>query len=176
MLAAADYIGMVNAERERNQAERDVSSTGLEATFILGGQIGTEGPATFLLYPQGTYIDESAEHPFFQIGEIQYGKPILDRVIGPDLSLEAAGRCARVSMNSTLRSNVSVGGPVELLLYRTGSLAKGQRLYLSEDDPFFRSIGERWNEGLLQARNSLPPLPWEGRMDEGKVCPLYPSP
>ncbi|WP_018289706.1 hypothetical protein [Verrucomicrobium sp. 3C] len=176
MLEAADYIGMVNAEIKRNQAERDVSSTSFEASFILGGQIGTEVPATFLIYPQGNYIHESAEHPFLQIGEIKYGKPILDRVIRPDPSLEAAGRCALVSMNSTMRSNVSVGGPVELLIYRTGSLEKGQRLYLSEDDPFFRSIGERWNEGLLQALNSLPPFPWEGQMDEGKICPLYPSP
>ncbi|MDD4932191.1 MAG: hypothetical protein PHO89_01825 [Methylacidiphilaceae bacterium] len=176
MLEAADYIGMVNAEIKRNQAERDISSSSFEASFILGGQIGAEVPATFLIYPQGNYIHESAEHPFLQIGEIKYGKPILDRVIRPDLSLEAAGRCALVSMNSTMRSNVSVGGPVELLIYRTGSLQKGQRLFLGEDDPFFRSIGERWNEGLLQALNSLPPFPWEGQMDEGKVYPLYPSP
>ncbi|MFA7495852.1 MAG: peptidase [Acidithiobacillus sp.] len=161
MAHAADYVGLINAEVQRNQANRDTANTNFEATFILGGQIGTEVPATYMIYPQGNYIHESTDHPFLQIGEIKYGKPILDRVITPDLSLEAAARCALVSMNSTMRSNVTVGPPVELLIYKSGSLRMGRYLSLTEEDRFYRTLGERWSQGLLQALDSLPPFSWE---------------
>ena len=114
-----------------------------------------------MIYPQGNYIHESSDHPFLQLGEIKYGKPILDRVIRPELSLEAAARCALVSMNSTMRSNVTVGPPVELLIYRTDSLQAGRYLNLAEDDAFYRCIGERWSQGLLRALDDLPHFAWE---------------
>ncbi|MEY2333573.1 peptidase [Acidithiobacillus ferrianus] len=161
MAEAADYVGLINAEIQRNQANRDTANTNFEATFILGGQIGTETPATYMIYPQGNYIHESSDHPFLQLGEIKYGKPILDRVIRPELSLEAAARCALVSMNSTMRSNVTVGPPVELLIYRTDSLQAGRYLNLAEDDAFYRCIGERWSQGLLRALDDLPHFAWE---------------
>ena len=161
MAEAADYVGLINAEVQRNQANRDTANTNFEATFILGGQIGAEMPATYMIYPQGNYIHESSDHPFLQIGEIKYGKPILDRVVRPDLSLEAAARCALVSMNSTMRSNVTVGPPVELLIYRANSLQTGRYLTFSEEDPFYRSIGERWSQGLLRALDDLPRFAWE---------------
>lgn len=158
---AADYVGMVNALVQKQQAERDTASTNFEATFIFGGQIGLAPPEIFLIYPQGNYIHESREHPFLQIGEIKYGKPILDRVIKRDLDLEGAARCALVSMNSTMRSNVSVGPPIELMIYRRDSLDGGQRLNLTEDDPFARELSEKWNQGLIQALAGLPRFPWE---------------
>ncbi|MBE7561557.1 peptidase [Acidithiobacillus sp. HP-6] len=161
MAEAADYIGLINAEIQRNQVSRDTANTNFEATFILGGQIGSEVPVTYMIYPQGNYIHESADHPFLQIGEIKYGKPILDRVIKPELSLEAAARCALVSMNSTMRSNVTVGPPVELLIYETNTLQMGRYLSLTEEDRFYRTLGERWSQGLLQALDGLPPFDWE---------------
>ncbi len=107
----AHYVGTISAEVQRNQMERDVNNANFEATFILAGQIDGEPPSIFLIYPQGNFIHESPEHPFLQIGEIKYGKPILDRIIRPDLSLEAAGRCALVSMSSTMRRNSRLARP-----------------------------------------------------------------
>jgi putative proteasome-type protease len=158
---AADYVGIVSTQVQRQQASRDTSNTSFEATFIFGGQIGAAPPEIYLVYPQGNYIHESEEHPFLQIGEIKYGKPILDRVIRHDLDLERAARVALVSMNSTIRSNVTVGPPVELQVYRAGALDEGRRLFMPHDDPFAREVSERWNEGLLMALENLPLFPWE---------------
>lgn len=161
---AADYVGMVSTSVQRQQAGRDTSNTNFEATFIFGGQLGTAVPETFMIYPQGNYIHESSEHPFLQIGETKYGKPILDRTIKRSVNLERAARVALVSMNSTIRSNVTVGPPVELLIYQRDSLVEGHRLYLTDDDPFAHDLSERWNEGLILALENLPLFPWEGRV------------
>ncbi|MGK9452513.1 peptidase [Acidithiobacillus caldus] len=161
----AQYVGMISADVQRNQMEREINNVNFEATFILGGQIDTEAPAIFLIYPQGNFIHESPEHPFLQIGEIKYGKPILDRVIRPELSLEAAGRCALVSMSSTMRSNVTVGPPIELVLYSADSLQEGRVLVFDEDNQFFRSVTECWSNGLLQALDNLPRFFWEKNTD-----------
>jgi putative proteasome-type protease len=173
MQEAADYLGVVSTQVQKLHTSRDTATTSFEATFVFGGQIAGQAPEMFMVYPQGNYIHESREHPFLQIGEIKYGKPILDRVIKRDVSLERAARCALVSMNSTIRSNVTVGPPVELLIYERDSLGEGRRIYFSEDDPYARQLSERWNEGLMKALQDLPPFPWETEMnspeDEGRV-------
>lgn len=161
MLEAADYVGMVSTSVQRNQALRDTSNTNFEASFIFGGQIGNAPQETLFIYPQGNYIRESDEHPFLQIGEIKYGKPILDRVVKRDISLERAARVALVSMNSSMRSNVTVGPPIELLLYTVNSLALPRKLVLTEEDPFAKEISDAWNVGLLQALAMLPRFAWE---------------
>jgi putative proteasome-type protease len=158
---AADYVGIVSTQVQRTHASRDTATTNFEATFIFGGQIGDQPPEIFMVYPQGNYIHESADHPFLQIGEIKYGKPILDRVIKRDTDLNRAARCALVSMNSTIRSNVTVGPPLELLIYRRNSLSEGRRCQYTEDHPFAREISEKWNAGLMLALESLPLFPWE---------------
>ncbi len=160
---ATDYVGVVSTWMQKQQAGRDTANTNFEATFIFGGQIGKAIPETFLVYPQGNYIHESSEHPFLQIGEAKYGKPILDRVIKRSLALERAARCALVSMNSTVRSNVTVGPPVELLLYQRDTLVEGRRCVYQEDNPFARQLAEQWNAGLMQALENLPRFPWETR-------------
>lgn len=159
--AAVTYVGNVSADVQHPQGAHDASPRNVEATFIFGGQIGDEQPAIFLVYPQGNYIHESSEHPFLQVGETKYGKPILDRVIHHDTALEIAARCALVSLNSTIRSSVAVGPPIELLLYAKGSFAEGRRLNLSDDDPYYRTLSDAWCEGLRQSLNNLPPLDWE---------------
>lgn len=164
MTAAADYVGAVSAEVQKQQGNRDTLNTNFDATFLLGGQIGNAPPELFMIYPQGNYIHESVEHPFLQMGETKYGKPILDRVIQRSISLELAARCALVSLNSTLRSNLTVGPPLELLIYRRDSLTEGHHLYLLEDDPYYREMAERWNEGLLAALGNLPKFPWENKL------------
>ncbi len=161
MQEAVDYVGIVSSFVQKQQTDRDTANTSFEATFIFGGQVGGDVPEIFMIYPQGNYIHESSEHPFLQIGEIKYGKPILDRVIKRDVFIERAARCALVSMNSTIRSNVTVGAPIELLIYERDSLNDGKRLYLSEDNEFARELSKKWNEGLLTALSSLPRFEWE---------------
>lgn len=173
--AAANYVGMVSTEVQRNQAQRDNMHTNFEATFIFGGQVRSGEPAIFLIYPQGNYINESPELPFLQIGETKYGKPILDRVIRPDTPLELAARCALVSLNSTIRSNLTVGPPLELLLYRTNAFNEGKRLVLTENDPFYRSLSEAWSLGIKNALNNLPAFDWESSLHQAQTVQSNPS-
>ena len=161
MLAASDYIASISASVQKQHTERDAANTNFEATFIFGGQVGTDRPETLLIYPQGNYIHESDEHPFLQVGEVKYGKPILDRVIKRSTTLADAARCALVSMNSTVRSNLTVGPPIDLLIYEKNRLDFGQRMTLTENDPFAKNISEAWNQGLLLALENLPRFPWE---------------
>jgi putative proteasome-type protease len=161
MTEGADYVGRISTELQRSQMTRDASGTTFEATFIFGGQIAGQLPELFMVYPQGNYIHESASHPFLQIGEIKYGKPILDRIIKRDTPLESAARCALVSLNSTIRSNLTVGPPVDLMILPKDALDGGYRLHFNEDEPFYRDMAERWNEGLVSALERLPRFFWE---------------
>lgn len=161
MQEAADYVGVISTEVQKTHSSRDTANTNFEATFIFGGQIGDAVPEIFMIYPQGNYIHESNEHPFLQIGEIKYGKPILDRVIKRNLAIERAARCALVSMNSTVRSNVTVGPPIEMLIYRRDSLDEGRHCSYNEDNAFARELSSKWNEGLMRALEALPAFPWE---------------
>jgi putative proteasome-type protease len=161
MLAASDYIASISASVQKQHVERDASGANFESTFIFGGQIGRDRPETMLIYPQGNYIHESDEHPFLQIGEIKYGKPILDRVIKRSTPLAQAARCALVSMNSTVRSNLTVGPPIDLLIYERDRLDFGQRMTMTENDPFAKQLSDAWNQGLIQALENLPRFAWE---------------
>jgi putative proteasome-type protease len=140
---------------------RDSGSISFEATFLLAGQIGSARHETLMIYPQGNYIHESDEHPFLQIGEVKYGKPILDRVIKRNIQLAPAARCALVSMNSTVRSNLTVGPPIDLLIYEKDTLNFTQQLCLAEDNPFSKQLAEAWNQGLVSALENLPRFYWE---------------
>jgi putative proteasome-type protease len=158
---AADYIAAISTSVQKSQAARDSQGISYEANFILAGQIGTQAMETLLIYPQGNFIYESDVYPFLQIGEIKYGKPILDRVAKRDISLEAAARCALVSMNSTIRSNLTVGPPVELLIYKKDALEMSTYMLLTDKDDFAKKLSESWDSGLKQALESLPRFAWE---------------
>lgn len=160
MHQAAELVGHFSTEIQQQHA-RDTANTSFEATFILGGQIAGQPPELFLIYPQGNFIHEPPARPFLQIGEIKYGKPILDRVIRPDTRIGTAARCALVSINSTVRSNVTVGPPIDLFILPMDAVDGGYRLHLTEEDPYYRELGERWNAGLLQLMENLPRFPWE---------------
>ncbi|MGJ8619994.1 MAG: peptidase [Methylophilaceae bacterium] len=161
MHEAVDYIASVSTKIQNVHVVRDASNTSFQATFIVAGQIGTDKPETALIYPQGNFITESDEHPYLQIGETKYGKPILDRIIKRDTSLNRSARCALVSMNSTIRSNLTVGPPIDLVLYEKDSLNEGRKLHLTEDDAFAKELAEKWNNGLINALMSLPKFEWE---------------
>jgi putative proteasome-type protease len=160
---AAHYIGQISrrVQAEHGQSLRDAGIS-VEASFILGGQIRGQAPNIYLIYPQGNYIAASGETPYLQIGETKYGKPILDRIIRPETGLEDAARCALVSIDSTMRANISVGPPVEVAIYKRDDLALNRRLTLGYDTPMFRDLQRRWNEGLRRAFDKLPRFEWEG--------------
>jgi putative proteasome-type protease len=167
MQEAADYVAAISTSVQNLHVVRDSGNVSFEATFILAGQIGSDRHETLMIYPQGNFIHESDEHPFLQIGEVKYGKPILDRVIKRDTQLAPAARCALVSMNSTVRSNLTVGPPIDLLIYESGSLNFTHHLCMTEEDPFSKQLSEAWNKGLVAALENLPRFYWESSTEAG---------
>ncbi len=159
----AHYVGRLSQSEQRKHAEalKKSGNGGAEASFIFGGQIAGQSPEIYLIYPQGNCISASPETPYLQIGENKYGKPILDRIITPTTSLEDAARCALVSLESTVRSNISVGPPLELAIHHTDTLSEPVRLKLTLNSPLYKSLQKRWNEGLHRAFNRLPRFDWE---------------
>ncbi len=130
-------------------------------TFLLGGWIRGERPRLFLIYPEGNFIEATPETPFFQIGESKYGKPIFDRVVHTDLPLEAAIQCTLISFDSTMRSNLSVGLPIEVLVFPSGD-GPSEPAYrrIEEADGYFLGLRKAWGEGLRSVFASLPKDPW----------------
>jgi putative proteasome-type protease len=132
------------------------------ASFILGGQIGNEGMRLFLVYSAGNFIEATRETCFFQIGESKYGKPILDRVLTPGTPLDEAAKCALVSMDSTLKSNLSVGLPLDLLVYRAGELAADQIVCIDDKNPYFQMIHNTWGLRLREVFEGIDDPVWDG--------------
>jgi putative proteasome-type protease len=163
---AAEYLGQLVRAQQTKHAEA-VMQAGFspDATFIIGGQVGDRSPKVYMVYPQGNYITTSAETPFLQIGESKYGKAILDRVIAPDTDLDEAARCALVSIESTMRSNASVGPPIELMCYSRDQLRLSRYLRLHEDHPYLLEIRRAWNERIVQAFKGLPSIQWSDLPD-----------
>lgn len=161
MADAADYVGSVARDTQAKYSEA-VAQAGFsaEVTFILGGQIGSAEPRIYLIYPQGNYITASEQTPYLQLGEAKYGRAILDRIVTKETGLDEAARCALVSIDSTMRSNVSVGPPIELLCYQTDSLQLTKYLCLEPDDPYLIEIRRLWNQKLTQAFQELPHFSW----------------
>lgn len=158
----ANYIGQLSQQQQRQHAEAmSKSNLSAECSFILGGQIAGQAPEIYLIYPQGNYISASPETPYLQIGETKYGKPILDRMISPLTRLEDAARCALVSLDSTMRSNVSVGPPIELAIHNAQAIKQPQYSKLTPDSALFKSIQKNWDDGLRNAFNGLPRFEWE---------------
>jgi putative proteasome-type protease len=159
---AAAYVGEISVRvQEQHWASMQRSGFSADATFILGGQIQGQPHDIYLIYPQGNYITASPDTPYLQIGETKYGKPILDRKAQPETSLEDAARCAIVSLDSTMRSNISVGPPVEVAIYREGGYTLSHYLSLETQCPFYESIQRQWSEGIRNAFTLLPRFDWE---------------
>ena len=137
------------------------SGIDFNASFILGGQIGNEAMRLFMVYAPGNFIEATRETPYFQIGESKYGKPILDRVITPATPLDEAAKCALVSMDSTLKSNLSVGLPLDLLVYRAGALQSSDFVCIDEHNPYFHMIRSTWGQKLRQVFESIEEPHWD---------------
>ena len=140
----------------RSVIERDGEEFG--GSLMLGGQIKGEAPRLFQIYPQGNFIEASTDTPYFQIGESKYGKPIIDRVLHYHTPLEQAMQCALISMDSTLASNISVGLPLDVMIYPGDSFSCEQQYHLTEKHPYFSQLRQRWSSGLLSVFAQLPPL------------------
>ena len=156
----ADYIGQISSvERAKYQKLGGPDAEGFDAsaTFILGGQIKGAPSELYLIYPEGNHITASEQHPYLQIGETKYGKPILDRIIQADISPETALRCAILSIDSTMRSNATVGPPLECLFYRNDSLAPYERYSkLEENHPYLIAIRQDWDKSIRSAVEHMP--------------------
>ena len=130
------------------------------ATLVFGGQIGAEPPRLFNIYSAGNFIEATADTPYFQIGESKYGKPILDRVITRSLSLMRAVKCALVSMDSTIRSNLSVGLPLDLVCIRRDSHLLGKHVNIDAKHDYYTMINRQWSESLRHAFHAIPDPDW----------------
>jgi putative proteasome-type protease len=130
------------------------------ASFLLGGQIKGESPRLFQLYAAGNFIEATRETPYFQIGELKYGKPIIDRIIRPETSLRDAAKCALISMDSTIRSNLSVGLPLDLAIYRRDRLMLDELRQIGPEDEYFQIVQSRWGSALRTAFTELPDPPF----------------
>lgn len=162
LFEAADYVGRVSVgvQHDHGPALRQ-SGVSAETTLILGGQIAGQEHGLYLIYPQGNYFSASPQTPYLQIGETKYGKPALDRIAEPGLSLENAARLCVVSLDATSRSNVTVGPPFEVAIYSKDSLTLSHRLKLTADSPALRSLSHSWNEGIRGVFDHLPRFDWE---------------
>ena len=158
----ADYLGTLSLAEQEKYAKKGgpiAGSFNASATFIIGGQIKGHEQELYMVYPEGNHITASDLYPYLQIGETKYGKPILDRIIRPDTPVETAMRCALVSIDSTLRSNATVGPPLECLFYRRGSLEPQERYFkLEENHPYLAQLRQSWDDNIRSAFEELPSL------------------
>lgn len=159
MFRIAQIVGeTMRSVQERHRDGMEAQGTSFSSTILVGGQRKGGSLRLFLVYTAGNFIEATEDTPFFQIGEHKYGKPILDRVITSDTPLEKAKLAACVSMDSTLRSNLSVGMPLDLAILETDRLAFSDRRRIEQDDQDFNALSDAWSKALNSAFHDLPHL------------------
>lgn len=161
LFEAARCVGAALREMHHRDAEA-LRTQGVEfnASFILGGQIKGEGPRLFHVYAAGNFVEATADTTYFQIGESKYGKPIIDRVIRRSLPLSEAAKCALISMDSTIRSNLSVGLPLDLVIVRRDEHRVSSHIDIDSTNAYFQRIRQRWGEALREVFGELPNPDW----------------
>lgn len=161
LFEAASLVGdQVRSAFERDAEHLKNHHTDFHASIIVAGQIKGEKPRLFNVYNAGNFIEASVETPYFQIGETKYGKPIIDRVIRHDTEMIEAAKCVLISFDSTIRSNISVAAPIDLLIYETNQYSIKFNQRISEDNPYYASIRKGWSEGLKSVFSQLPNPGW----------------
>jgi len=161
MYEVAELVGAALREvRLKDGPFLKESNVDASANFIVGGQIAGEGQRLFLVYSEGNFIEATAETPYFQIGEVKYGKPIIDRVIRADTSIADAIKCLLVSFDSTMRSNLSVGLPIDMACYNRDSLQLYQNHRFDDQDNYMQRLHQSWGEGVRRAFAELPDYEW----------------
>ncbi len=161
MYDAATLVGDALREMQRRDAPF-LAQASIEpnSNLLVGGQIKSESPRLFHVYAQGNFIEATDDTPYFQLGESKYGKPILDRVISMATPQKEAAKCVLISFDSTMKSNISVGLPIDLLWYPRDSLRVGMQQRIREGDPYFTMLRSRWGGGLRRVFSELPDPDW----------------
>jgi putative proteasome-type protease len=177
MFEAAKHVGDCLREVHHRDAEA-LKNFGVDfnAGMMLGGQIKGEETRLFNIYAAGNFIEATIETPYFQIGESKYGKPIIDRVINSRTTLDEAAKCALISMDSSIRSNLSVGMPLDLLIYKRDALAVAQHCVIGEDSAYFNHIRRLWGMRLREAFTELPDPDWDNIELTAEVLRQNPQP
>jgi putative proteasome-type protease len=171
MFDAARVLGSA-VRRVHDQDGPSLKASGIDfnASMIFGGQIKGEAMRMFLVYSAGNFIEATRETCYFQIGESKYGKPILDRVITPATPLDEAAKCAMVSMDSTLKSNLSVGLPLDLLVYEAHKFETSQIVCIDEHNPYFQMIRGSWGRKLKEVFEAIDDPQWNGGTAATPLC------
>lgn len=157
MFQIATIIGDTLRDLVRRYAPAGPGSESLfGATLILGGQIKGSEPRLFLIYPEGNFIESSADNPFFQTGETKYGRPILVRALNPDMTFEAAVKLLCVSFDSTIRANAGVDLPIDLAVHAVDEYRLTAQRRFQRDDPYFEEVSTGWSDALRTAFRALP--------------------
>jgi putative proteasome-type protease len=167
MFDAARVLGSaVRHVYDRDAASLKHAGVEFNVSLIFGGQIKGEGMRLFNVYSAGNFIEATSETPYFQVGESKYGKPVLDRVITPDTPLDEAAKCALVSMDSTMKSNLSVGLPLDLVVYEANRLETDKVVCIDSENPYYRMLHNTWGQKLREVFDSLDDPVWDGAHTE----------
>jgi putative proteasome-type protease len=163
MFDAARVLGAAIRRVYQRDAE-SLKQAGMDfnVSLIFGGQIAGEGMRLFQVYSAGNFIEVTPETPYFQIGESKYGKPVLDRVITPFTPLDEAAKCALVSMDSTLKSNLSVGLPLDMVVYEANAYCTDKVVCIDENNPYFKMLHNSWGQKLREVFDSIEDPMWTG--------------
>ena len=163
MFDAARVLGAaVRHVNERDGSALKRAGVDFNVSMAFGGQIKGEGMRLFQVYSAGNFIEATTETPYFQVGESKYGKPVLDRVIAPETPLDEAAKCALVSMDSTLKSNLSVGLPLDLVVYEVDRFCTDKVVCIDEHNPYFRMLHDSWGQKLREVFDSIEDPAWGG--------------
>ncbi len=161
MFRAAQFVGGAVREVYRVDGPAlEQQAGGFDVTLLLGGQVGGRQLRLFMVYSAGNFIEATPDTPYLQIGEHKYGKPILDRAVRADSEIYDALKLGLISMDSTMRSNLSVGMPIDLLVYRRDALKAELNYRIDETEPYFRDLRERWSQALKAAHRAIPRPPY----------------
>ena len=160
LFRAAQLVGhAVKSVRENIAPSLEAEAVDVSATVLMGGQVAGGALGLYLIYSQGNFIECGADTPYMQIGEFKYGKPILDRSLTTETPLDDAVKLGLISFDSTIRSNVAVGPPFDLITLERDALKSDQRR-IEAEDPYFRELGARWSQALADAHRAMPAPPW----------------
>ena len=159
--AAAQYIGRLSVSSSNQSLEVQNQSSLMGSFFILGGQIKDQEPNLLLIYPEGNFIYVSNEQPYLQIGETKYGKPILDRMINKNTPIGDSARVALLSLDSTMRSDLTVGPPIDFVVYKKDQMHLDYQGRYKLKSPYFKEMSDTWAQKLSDAIDTLPKFEWE---------------
>ena len=175
MFDAARVLGAaVRHVHDRDGAALKRSGVDFNVSLVFGGQIKGEGMRLFQVYSAGNFIEATPETPYFQVGESKYGKPVLDRVLTPDTPLDEAAKCALVSMDSTLKSNLSVGLPLDLVVYEADRFGTDKVVCIDENNPYFRMLHDSWGQKLREVFDSIEDPAWNGGSTQAPILTTNP--